>query len=174
MEELEEHLSDETQTFVWEEGMERPATPACVSLQNGYALYRFAYNATGFIRLHVQCEQACVVYLLFDEILTDGDVDFLRLPNCNCFKYYLGVGEHSIMSFAPYTMMYLKAVVKGACTISDVSIIEYQHPEPAVQIRIPDNQALCLIRDSAVRTFRQNAQLFYCKSRICPHRNVYG
>lgn len=105
MEELEEHLSDETQTFVWEEGMERPATPACVSLQNGYALYRFAYNATGFIRLHVQCEQACVVYLLFDEILTDGDVDFLRLTNCNCFKYYLGVGEHSIMSFAPYTMM---------------------------------------------------------------------
>lgn len=171
MEELEEHLSDETQTFAWEEGMERPATPACVSLQNGYALYRFAYNATGFIRLHVQCEQACVVYLLFDEILTDGDVDFLRLTNCNCFKYYLGVGEHSIMSFAPYTMMYLKAVVKGACTISDVSIIEYQHPEPAVQIRIPDNQALCLIRDSAVRTFRQNALDVFMD---CPSRERAG
>ena len=68
-------------------------------------------------------------------------------------------------------MMYLKAVVKGACTISDVSIIEYQHPEPAVQIRIPDNQALCLIRDSAVRTFRQNALDVFMD---CPSRERAG
>ena len=123
--------------------MERPATPACVSLQNGYALYRFAYNATGFIRLHVQCEQACVVYLLFDEILTDGDVDFLRLTNCNCFKYYLGVGEHSIMSFAPYTMhnfrcQYHRISAPGTCCADQDS--RQSGPLPDSRFCSPDVQ----------------------------------
>lgn len=171
MEELDEHLSDEAQTFVWEEETEQSVSPVCVSLENGYALYRFAYNATGFLQMHIQCEQACVVYLLFDEILSDGDVDFLRLTNCNCFKYDLDAGEHTIMSFAPYTMMFLKAAVKGRCTISDVSIIEYQHPKPVVQIAVPDNQPLRLICDSAVRTFRQNALDVFMD---CPSRERAG
>lgn len=171
MEELEEHLSDEAQTFVWEEEKEMHESSAYISLENGYALYSFPYNATGFIQMQVQCDQACVLYLLFDEILSDGDVDFLRLTNCNCFKYYLDAGKHTIMSFAPYTMMYLKIAVKGACTISNVSIIEYQHPEPVAQIRVPNNKALRSIRDSAVRTFRQNALDVFMD---CPSRERAG
>lgn len=167
MEELEEHLSDEAQTFVWDEEKEMSASPVYISLENGYALYRFPYNATGFIQMQVQCDQACVLYLLFDEILSDGDVDFLRLTNCNCFKYYLDAGEHTIMSFAPYTMMYLKAAVKGKCAISNVCMVEYQNPEPVAQIRVPNNKILRSIRDSAVRTFRENALdvLMDCPSR---------
>ena len=134
---LEEHLSDEAQTFAWKPSCHAAEDTAQITLENSYATCRFPYNATGFLCMTVECAQACTVYLLFDEILTDGDVDFLRLTNCNCFKYDLDAGTHRIMTFAPYTMMYLKIAAKGACRVSEVRMLQYQHPAPEAQTPPP-------------------------------------
>ena len=142
-----------------------------IALENGYVICRFPYNATGFPCLTVSCAQACTVYLLFDEILTDGDVDFLRLTNCSCFKYDLDAGTHRIMTFAPYTMMYLKIAVRGACRISGVRMLQYQHPVPELQIRLPEQKQLREIADAAVRTYRQNALDLFMD---CPSRERAG
>ena len=139
---LEEHLSDEAQTFAWKPSCHAAEDTAQITLENSYATCRFPYNATGFLCMTVECAQACTVYLLFDEILTDGDVDFLRLTNCNCFKYDLDAGTHRIMTFAPYTMMYLKIAAKGACRVSEVRMLQYQHPAPEFQIRLPEQKQL--------------------------------
>ena len=46
--------------------------------------------------------------MLFDEILTGGEINFLRMYSCNCFVYTVEPGQYQLMSFAPYTMKYLK------------------------------------------------------------------
>lgn len=171
MDELDEHLSDEAQTMAYQPDDRVYAVTEALPLENRYAIYRFAYNATGFIRLRVSCKTPCVLYLLFDELLSDGDVDCLRLTNCNCFKYYMDAGSHTIMTFAAYTLKYLKVAVRGSCTVSDVSVVEYQHPAPTVHIEIPDNDALCQIRDAAIQTYRQNALDVFMD---CPSRERAG
>lgn len=168
---LEEHLSDEAQTFAWKPSCHAAEDMAQITLENSYATCRFPYNATGFLCMTVECAQACTVYLLFDEILTDGDVDFLRLTNCNCFKYDLDAGAHRIMTFAPYTMMYLKIAAKGACRVSEVRMLQYQHPAPEFQIRLPEQKQLREIADAAVRTYRQNALDLFMD---CPSRERAG
>ncbi len=168
---LEEHLSDEAQTFAWKPSCHAAEDTAQITLENSYATCRFPYNATGFLCMTVECAQACTVYLLFDEILTDGDVDFLRLTNCNCFKYDLDAGTHRIMTFAPYTMMYLKIAAKGACRVSEVRMLQYQHPAPEFQIRLPEQKQLREIADAAVRTYRQNALDLFMD---CPSRERAG
>lgn len=168
---LEEHLSDEAQTFVWEPSCGTAEDVSQIALENGYAICRFPYNATGFLCMTVECVQACTVYLLFDEILTNGDVDFLRLTNCNCFKYDLDAGTHRIMTFAPYTMMYLKIAAKGTCRVSEVRMLQYQHPAPEFQIRLPAQKQLREIAAAAVRTYRQNALDLFMD---CPSRERAG
>lgn len=171
MEELELHLSDVAQTMGWTPLERAEAAPAEMPLAHAYATFRFPYNATGFVKLHVRCQQPCTVYLMFDEILSDGDVDILRLMTCNCFQYDLDAGSHTIMTLASYTLKYLKVVVRGSCTISDVAMVEYQHPRPAVNIAISGNEPLRRIRDAAIRTYQQNTLDVFMD---CPSRERAG
>lgn len=168
MNELEVSLSDEGQNmqFVsYEKGMELEEA------EDEYWLYSFPYNATGFFRINVDCKQKCMLYVMFDEILSEGDVDFLRLTNCNCFKYYLEAGSHHIMSFAPYTMKYIKIVVKGKCVLNSIDMIEYKHPSVKYQVNLPADEKISKIYFAALETFKANAVDVFSD---CPSRERAG
>lgn len=167
---LQEHLTDEVQQFSWTPDAAPRATCAHAFLSDSYATYRFSHNCTGFVSLTAHCDQPCTLYLLFDEILSDGDVDFLRLTNCNCLKYTLDAGTHTITSFAPYTMMYLKIAAKGSCNLSQVHIIAYQQAVPDLSFA-PSDSGLRLICDAAVQTYCQNALDIFMD---CPSRERAG
>ncbi len=36
---------------------------------------------------------------MFDEILSNGSVDFLRMNSCNCFVYRMNAGKYRLMNF---------------------------------------------------------------------------
>ncbi len=171
---LEEFLSDEGQNMRFE-----PSTVQSedyiesfpVEIENGYNLYSFKFNATGFLHMHLECEESCTVYLLFDEILCDGKVEFMRLTSCNCFKYMLDAGQHKILTFAPYTMKYVQIAVKGKVRIKEIEMVEYKHPPVPYRVKLPEDESLQVIYDAALESFLANAVDVYTD---CPSRERAG
>lgn len=174
IEELEEHLSDEAQGFGFIPGPLPLKTEKTgvfgegIGLEDGYLLAEMAFDMTGFIRLSVSCAEACVLYVLFDEILTDGDVDFVRLGTCNCLKYYLEPGDYSLLSFQPYTLKYMKIAVKGKALIKGAGMIQFKHEPVSRRVKLPEgDQQLLSIAQAAEESFLANAvdMFFDCPSR---------
>ena len=168
---LEEPLSDEIQKFGYTAIPVLNSKPAELNLNNTYAIMEYPFNMTGFVNFSISCENPCTVYVLFDEILSNGDVDFLRLTNCNVQKYYVEPGIHKILSFEPYTMKYIKFIVKGKAQISGISMIQFKHPDALYAAALPDDTDLRLIYQAALETYQANAiDMFY----DCPSRERAG
>lgn len=171
MEELEEHLSDEAQNMAFTPD-EAPKTDRDgVVLHQGYALYELPYNATGFLKTDISCEEECTVYILFDEVLSNSKVDSTRMDCCNCFKFTVDRGEHSLMPFAAYTMKYVQIAVKGKAVIRNLQMVEYKHPQVPFRVDLPEDETLRVIYDAAVESFRANAVDVFSD---CPSRERAG
>lgn len=176
-EELEEQLSEEGQNIAWIPTEKADAGSVFpVNLENGYTLVEFPHNATGFLRLRITTVSPCDVYVLFDELLCDGKLDFLRLQTCNCFKYKLDAGIHEIMTFAPYVMKYVKVAAKGCCTLTQLDLVEYKHPPVSNALQHAVHQgwygdAVKAIYEAALESFRANSLDVFMD---CPSRERSG
>jgi len=133
-----------------------------------FCILDFGTNLTGFPGSVLECNEKTRVWFTFDEILTQGDVDFKRLSCVNLVSYELEPGTYTVESIEPYTLRYLKLIcVEGACTASKVQLREYKHPLPArATFECSDPQLNTLFR-AGIETYRQNAlDLFMdCPSR---------
>ena len=168
LEELELLVTDEYQKmkFVKETGLRQGVLSG-----NSYALYRFPYNATGMVTLHVNCKTKTTLYVLFDEILTDGEVKFLRNGCANIVKYELPQGLHHLQFFEVYTMKYIQiAVTEGECEVSHLGMTEYKHP-PVAYDTSHFLDEFHKIADAAVESFRQNSVDIFTD---CPSRERAG
>ncbi len=180
-EELDEQLSEEGQNLEWIPAINTAITSNKdalfpLKLEDGYGLYEFPYNATGFLQVCVRTDAPCTIYILFDEILCDGQLDFVRMQTCNCFKYRLDIGTHQLMTFAPYVMKYVKVAVQGKCTITQMRMVEYKHPPVLHQFQIPkcfeeEAQELVPIYRAALETYRANSLDVFMD---CPSRERAG
>lgn len=135
---------------------------------DGYVLLDFGKNKSGFIRLELSCTASCTLYLLFDEVLCGGDIDFLRSGCCAAAKLELAAGEHTFESFEPYTLRYLKIAAKGgACTVRRAAVRRYETGVPLLTAPAIADEELACIYAAAEDTFRQNAVdiLTDCPSR---------
>jgi len=168
IEELEVYPTEECQRMAFTPG------ETCLNgdLRDGtYTVYRFPYNASGMPCLTVTCQMPITLYLLFDEILCDGHVDFLRMQCANILRYDLEAGTHAIQTFGIYTMQYLQVTVLGGdCQIGTVSLIEYKHP-PVEMPLFGLSPSERRIAEAAVETFRQNAVDLFMD---CPSRERAG
>lgn len=108
---------------------------------------------------------------MFDEILSNGSVDFLRMNSCNCFVYRMNAGKYRLMNFAPYTMKYLQIVVLGECIVEQVQFKEYKNSSVLKRIHLPQDTELALIYDAALESFRANALDLFMD---CPSRERGG
>lgn len=136
-----------------------------------WSLYMFPYDATGFLRLRLFCSGAARVYVLFDECLTQGDVDIDRLQCCNVFRYDLDAGSHMVQTFAPFTMGAVKLVCRGPVIVETVEMVLYQHPPLERAVALPEDMQLQEICRAALRTFRANAVDLFTD---CPSRERAG
>ncbi len=172
VEELENFLAEECRGLSFDLSHCTRLMEKRVSLESGgCAILRFPFNATGHLEFTVQTETGCTLYLLFDEILTEGDVDFLRLNCTNAVKYELCPGVHRLISFEPYTMQFLKlCAMDGSCGISQVSLRQVKYPGIRSSLDSDDFQ-LRQIYSAGVETFCQNAVDLYMD---CPHRERAG
>lgn len=167
-EELEVLVTDECQRmkFVPNDGK------CCGNVEpDTYAIYAFPYNGSGMVTLDVECFDDVTIYLLFDEILVDGKVDFLRNNCANVVKYDLPKGKHLLQFFEVYTMKYIQvAAIGGSCKIKQLGMIEYKHPPVRYDTSNLEPE-LQRIADAAIETYRQNSVDLFTD---CPSRERAG
>ena len=125
--------------------------------------YAFPCNKTGFVSLHVRAKGKAAVYLLFDEL---HPILPWRMCAVNALKYTLAPGEYELLSFEPYTMMYVKVVVFGDAEAEAPVLLSYENPDVKEFPILPDEEAERIFR-AAKETFAQNAVdvLTDCPSR---------
>ena len=149
----------------------RPAEPFRLG-ENSFQILDFATNLTGFIGAKIKCHKKTRLLITFDEILSDGDVDFKRLKCTNAVGYELEPGLYEIETFEPYTLRYLKPMVlEGDCEIDDVYLREYANDETREAHFACSDWQLNKIFEAAKETFRQNAVDIFMD---CPSRERAG
>lgn len=153
---------------------EKPYQPneAIVLRRNTFSIVDLGTNLTGFVGAQVRCVEPTTLYITFDEILTQDDVDFKRLGCVNAIGYELQPGTYQLESFEPYTMRYLKLnALAGECRVEGLYLREYANPE-ADQARFAcSDPGLNRIFEAACETFRQNAVDVFMD---CPSRERAG
>jgi alpha-L-rhamnosidase len=164
-----QHL-DSSQTA----SLDRPwSTDDAVPLSAGrFRILDLGRNLTGFPGLVVTCSAPTELRIVFDEILSAGDVDFKRLTAVNAISYSLRPGTFRLEAIEPYTLRYLKLIcLEGACRVSDVTLREYGHPPVAGARFAASDERLNRLFDAGVATFRQNTLDVFMD---CPSRERAG
>ncbi len=147
---------------------------ARLALADGaFRIIDFGANLTGFCGASLRCDAPARVYLVFDEVLTAGDVDVKRLGCCNVVTCDLtSAGEYSFETFEPYTFRYLKIIAMGrACEVANVHLREYANDDTDRAAFASSDEALNRIFEAARSTFRQNAVDIFSD---CPSRERAG
>lgn len=138
---------------------------------DSYCTYALPYNATGMIAMDITCDEDMELYVLFDEVLSDGELKPYRGGCSNSIRYELCKGAHRLQFFEVYTMKYFQLVVaKGSCTIENIHMVEFKHPPVAYDTAI-FNAEMKLIADAAIETYRQNSVDLFTD---CPSRERAG
>jgi alpha-L-rhamnosidase len=136
-----------------------------------FSILDLGVNRTGFLRAKVTCTAKTRLWFLFDEVLTNDDVDCKRMGSVNIVAYELEPGTYTLESMDPYTLRYLKLLcVDGGCKIENVALREYAHPAVKAQFVCSDER-LNRIFAAGVETFRQNALDIFMD---CPSRERAG
>lgn len=174
--ELELHLSEELQKLSFKAGsITHQALNPDQLLQlneNSDFLFDFGVNTSGFAGFEFRCSSTARIMLLFDEVLTDGDIDFKRLECINAVSIQFQPGYYRFETFEPYTMRYLKLLItEGSGTIERVYIREYVNPDVSQAEFQCSSEKLNRIYEAGRETFRQNAVDIYMD---CPSRERAG
>jgi alpha-L-rhamnosidase len=140
--------------------------------RNTYRVVDFGTNFTGFLGATIECSAPTRIYLAFDEILSDGDVDFKRLGCVNVVAYDLEPGAYEVESFEPYTMRYMKMLVtEGAADVSRIYLRDYANPQVYAAHFAASDARLNRLFTAGRETFRQNALDVFMD---CPSRERAG
>ncbi|MBR6787952.1 MAG: hypothetical protein IKM26_08540 [Clostridia bacterium] len=132
----------------------------------------FALDAcrSGLIGLHVEAPCDAEIYLIFDELLIDGDITPRRSNCLDAVKYTLPAGTHKLLTFEPYCYKYIKVcVTKGEISLKKLYMLEQGGVE-TLKETFADSY-LQMIYDAATNTYRQNATDIYMD---CPSRERAG
>ena len=137
---------------------------------NQARLYSFDRERAGLIELDVTVQDDARLYLIFDEVLTNGDVVPRRMNMLGAMRLDFPSGQHHFLSFEPNCFKYLKiCVTKGTVQVNRLALIE----QAGVQIPQEhfDDPELQEIYDAAINSYRQNATDIFMD---CPSRERAG
>ncbi len=134
-----------------------------------YYFYEFGREVSGFINIDLEATQDSEIYILFDEILgSSGDIKINRLSCANIIKWKIKKGKHTLSSFEPYSLKYLKiCVVSGELEDISPSVTLYENSSAyKLKFNIKD-EGLDIILRAAQNTYAQNSvdMLIDCPSR---------
>jgi len=140
--------------------------------KNAYHILDFGLNCTGFLGAKITCRKPTRLFLTFDEILTDGDVNFRRMGSANVVTYDLPEGVFEIESFEPYTLRYLKLIaLDGPCDVEHVYLREYAYPDVWDARFSASDERLNRLFDAGRETLAQNVLDVFMD---CPSRERGG
>lgn len=151
------------------------ALPAEIG-RDGYLTLSMAGNRTGLIRIELECLEDAELILTFDEILTDGRVDFLRMGCLNAVIYRLRGGErYRLLTAEPYTFQYVNVIALGGrVLLGELCLRCVGLPRERI-VRSLDlcraDEQIRRIFHAAVESFCQNTSDIYMD---CPSRERAG
>ena len=132
----------------------------------------FGINLTGFAGTTVHARTKVRLFLVFDEILSDGDVDFKRLACVNILTFELAPGTYVLESFEPYTFRYVKLLVlEGSCAVEGICLREMANPDVYRAQFSASDPVLNRLFEAGRETLRQNALDLFMD---CPSRERAG
>ena len=133
----------------------------------------FGVNYTGIVELDIKSFGEGELFLLFDEIKTDGQLNCLRNGTSNIIAFKASEGKYSIHCAEPYTMKYIRIAALGASfEIKNLRLYKVAFPKSHIKAKFIGNDlAMEKIYDAAVETFRSNATDVYMD---CPSRERAG
>lgn len=142
------------------------------NITSGFQTWDFGLNNSGFIGLGLNTHKPVTVYLVFDEILQNNEVNWMRLGTMAAVTYMLDPGDHQLETIEPYTFRYLKIIVpEGGVEIKDLYLREFSNPEVNRAFFESSDARLNRIYQAGVETYRQNAVDIFMD---CPHRERAG
>jgi alpha-L-rhamnosidase len=174
--ELEEIPSIELQTLKTLPGRETKrdySESEPVRLQSkSYVILDFGADLTGFLGAKITASRRTRLFFTFDEILSEGDVDFKRLNCVNIVLYDIATGTYRVEAFEPYTLRYLKLIVlQGECTVVGIYLREYANPNVEQGHFAASDERLNRLFAAGKETYRQNAVDLFTD---CPSRERGG
>lgn len=144
------------------------------ALKSGcFETYVLNTSKTGFVKFSLTALEDSEIYFIFDEIDSKEekgaiDLKFYRNTTHNIVSYELKKGTYEHMFFEPYTVKYLRVIVKkGVIKINSLSFVLFENPNTNRLSYDFKNPKIQKIADAAVSTFAQNAVdiLTDCPSR---------
>lgn len=139
---------------------------------NSFQTLDFGTNLTGFVGARLKVRAHTRLFVTFDEILSQGDVDWKRLGCVNILAYELEPGSYDLESFEPYTLRYAKLIVlEGDCDLEGLSLREYVNPAADRARFATSDTRFNRIFAAARQTFQQNAVDVFMD---CPSRERAG
>ncbi|MBI5094682.1 MAG: hypothetical protein HZB26_19880 [Candidatus Hydrogenedentes bacterium] len=149
---------------------------------NSFHIVDFGVNYTGFIGVRITARKPTRLYLTFDEILSDNDVNFMRMGCVNIIQLDIAPGtpvqltatpsDIHFESYEPYTFRYLKAIVlDGDCDITSLTVRDYTNPDVYQAHFACSDPRLNTLFNAGRETYRQNAVDVFTD---CPSRERAG
>lgn len=153
----------------------RAQTQTVMDMADGeFRVLDLGVNSTGLLSFELECRQDTALYVTFDEVLTDGFVDFRRFGGgevANVVIWYCKAGTYRLTAFAPYTLRYLCiANIGGAARLRRLHLKTVGFPKIDAPLQLA-NPNLQKIYAAAVHTFRQCVLDVYMD---CPSRERAG
>lgn len=133
--------------------------------------YDFGKNKTGFISLDFECSKDTWLYIAFDELISDGIVNYTRLNTANVIVLRCAKGKYSFTSLEPYELRYLCIISEESeVIINDIYITKFGFREIEKTL-CGGSGRLSRIYSAALETFSQNVLDLYMD---CPSRERAG
>ncbi len=137
-----------------------------------YHIFDFGTDLSGFLGARLTVLKAARVYLTWDEMLVDDDVDYKRMYTVNAISWQLEPGSYDLESFEPYTARFLKVMVTtGECRLERVYLREYANPDVWRAQFASSDAGLNRLFEAGRETYRQNSVDLFTD---CPQRERAG
>lgn len=148
-----------------------PTDPLSLSA-GGYCTADLGINLSGFLGVELEVHTSARVFVAFDEILREGEVDWKRLGCVNLIVLELEPGRYRFESFEPYTLRFAKVIaLTGEVTLRDLWLRELANPDVDAAHFACSDPRLNRLFEAGRETFRQNAVDIFMD---CPSRERAG
>ena len=149
--------------------------PSGVLMPSSYITAEMNVNITGLVRVEVAAKSDTALALTFDELLSDGQLNYARMDCVNAIVFKLKGGKkYSLITAEPYTFKYMNAIALGGeVEITSLGVIrtDFNESEIIKKLKPTADEQIKRIYDAALETFRQNTYDIYMD---CPSRERAG
>ncbi len=138
-----------------------------------YADIEFPCNTTGIYEFDLEAEADGELFILFDEILLDGEVKPFRLGLSNIITVIAKAGKYHVECAMPHVMKYARIMAKGASmTVKGLHLHHIAYPMSAINAEFAGDDGIMKgIYNAAIETYRANSVDIYMD---CPSRERAG